>query len=236
MARPARLSLAAYPHHVIQRGNNRQPIFVAPKDYEVCLECFREAKRKYRVRLYAYVLMTNHFHLLVEPERDGALGQFMQSVGRRYVRYFNDAYRRTGTLWEGRFKSAVVSRDDYLIRCSRYIELNPVRAGMVGHPRDYQWSSYHRRALGQADDLLDEDPWYASLGSTALERAQVYHDWLEGSVNDEEWDHIRRATQQGRVVGDDAFQEEIGQTVGRRVKGETRGRPKRADRSSEIVL
>jgi putative transposase len=221
---------------VIQRGNNRQPIFLAPKDYEVCLECLREAKRKYRVRLYAYVLMTNHFHLLAEPERDGALGAFMQSVGRRYVRYFNDTYRRTGTLWEGRFKSAVVSRDDYLIRCSRYIELNPLRAGMVNHPREYRWSSYHRRALGRADDLLDEDTWYASLGRTATERAQVYHEWLEGFVNTTEWDEIRKATQQGRVVGNEAFQDEIGHAVGRRLKGETRGRPKRADGSSEIVL
>lgn len=228
MARPPRLSLAAYPHHVIQRGNNRQPIFLATQDYEVCLECLREAKRKYGVQLYAYVLMTNHVHLLVEPERDGALGSFMQSVGRRYVRYFNDAHRRTGTLWEGRFKSAVVSRDDYLIRCSRYIELNPVRAGMVDHPRDYRWSSYHRRALGRSDALLDEDPWYASLGSTVSERARVYHDWLEGFVNEAEWDQIRRTTQQGRVIGNEAFEDEIGRAVGRRLTGETRGRPKAA--------
>lgn len=236
MARPPRLSLASYPHHVIRRGNNRQAIFPEPKDYEFCLECLREAKRKYGVRLYANVLMRNHLHLLAEPEHDGALGAFMQSIGRRYVRYFNDTYRRTGTLWAGRFKSAVVNRDDYLIRCSRYIELNPVRAGMVTHPRDYRWSSYHRRALGRADDLLDEDPWYPSLGSTVIEQAQVYHDWLEGSANDEEWDQIRRATQQGRVVGDEAFQDTIGHAVGRRLKGETRGRPKRAARSSEIGL
>ncbi len=228
MARPPRLSLAAYPHHVIQRGNNRQPIFLVPQDYEVCLECLREAKRKYQVRLYAYVLMTNHVHLLVEPERDGALGSFMQSVGRRYVRYFNDAHWRTGTLWEGRFKSAVVNRDDYLIRCSRYMELNPGRAGMVEHPRDYRWSRYQRRALGHTDELVDDDPWYAGLGRTALARAQVYRDWMEASIKDGEWDQIRKATQQGRVVGDEAFQEEIGHMVGRQLKGETRGRPKRS--------
>jgi len=225
MARPPRLSLPSYPHHVTQRGNNRQPIFLAPNDYEVFLECLREAKRKCRARLYAYVLMTNHVHLLVEPEQEGGLGRFMQSVGRRYVRYINDAHARTGTLWEGRFKSAVVSRDEYLIMCSRYIELNPVRAGMVRHPQDYRWSSYHRRALGRPDELLDEDPWYVSLGKTTQDRVRVYASWLEASISDKEWELIRRATQQGRVVGSASFQEAIGSQVGRRLKGETRGRP-----------
>ncbi len=236
MARPPRLSLPTYPHHVIQRGNNRQPIFLAPKDYQVFLECLREAKLKCRVRLYAYVLMTNHVHLLVEPEHEGDLSRFMQSVGRRYVRYFNASHERTGTLWEGRFKSAMVSRDEYLIACSRYIELNPVRAGMVPHPREYRWSSYPGRALGRPDPLLDEDPWYVTLGDTPHARAAIYAQWLEASVVDDEWDRIRTATQQGRVVGSDAFQETIGGQVGRRLIGETRGRPKRATVPQEITL
>lgn len=235
MARPPRLSLPSYPHHVIQRGNNRQSIFFEERDYVVFKDCLREAKRKCGIRLYVYVLMTNHVHFLLEPEQEEDLGRFMQSVGRRYVRYMNDTYERTGTLWEGRFKSAVVSQDAYLIMCSRYIELNPVRAGMVLHPRDYRWSSYHRRALERPDNLLDDDPWYASLGNTATERAQVYSDWLETSVSGNEWDQIRKATQQGRVVGSDSFQEEIGSSVGRRLKGETRGRPKGVGRS-EIAL
>jgi putative transposase len=235
MARQPRLSLPSYPHHVIQRGNNRQPIFFEPKDYEVFLDCLRAAKQKCHARLYAYVLMTNHIHLLVEPEREGDLGRFMQSVGRRYVRYINDTYERTGTLWEGRFKSAIVSRDEYLIACSRYIELNPVRAGMVRHPREYRWSSFHGRAMGRPDNLLDEDAWYITLGDNPQARAAVYAHWLEDSVSDNEWDRIRTATQQGRVVGSDAFQEEIGSQVGRRLAGETRGRP-RGVSHSEIVL
>lgn len=172
MARSPRLSLSFYPHHVIQRGNNRQPIFLASRDYEVFLDCLREAKRKCHARLYAYVLMTNHVHLLVEPDHEGDVGRFRQSVGRRYVRYINDVHARTGTLWEGRFKSAIVSRDEYLLACSRYIELNPVRAGMVRHPRDYRWSSYHGRALGRPDPLLDEDPPGASLWGVAHRREQ----------------------------------------------------------------
>ena len=128
-----------------------------------------------------------------------------------------------------------MSRDEYLIACSRYIELNPVRAGMVHHPRDYRWSSYHGRAMGRADNLLDEDPWYGTLGDSPQVRAAAYAHWLEASVSENEWDRIRTATQQGRVVGSDAFQEEIGAQAGRRVKGETRGRLKEVARS-EIVL
>jgi putative transposase len=207
-----------------------------PKDYEVFLDCLREAKRKCQARLYAYVLMTNHIHLLVEPEQDGGLGRFMQSVGRRYVRYVNDAYGRTGTLWEGRFKGAMVDRDAYVIMCSRYIELNPVRAGMVRHPRDYRWSSYQGRALGRPDPLLDDDPWYVTLGASPQERAAAYATWLEASVSTNEWDHIRTATQQGRVVGSEEFQSAISGKVGRQLIGETRGRPKRTALNQEIVL
>ncbi len=226
MARQPRLSLPSYPYHVIQRGNNRQSIFFTPKDYQVFRDCLREAKRKCQSRLFAYVLMTNHVHLLVEPEHEGDLGRFMQSVGRRYVRYIHDTYERTGTLWEGRFKSAIVSQDEYLIMCSRYIELNLVRARMVRHPRDYQWSSYHGRATGQPDNLLDEDAWYVTLGNSQQARAAAYANWLETSVSDDEWERIRKATQQGRVVGSEAFQDAIGARAGRRLKGEPRGRPK----------
>lgn len=168
-----------------------------PKDYEVFLESLREAKRKCHARLYAYVLMTDHVHLLVEPTHEGDVGRFMQSVGRRYVRYVNDTYDRTGTLWEGRFKSAIVSRDEYLIACSRYIELNPVRAGMVHHPRDYRWSSYHGRAMGRADNLLDEDPWYGTLGDSPQVRAAAYANWLEASVSDNEWDRSGQRRSKG---------------------------------------
>ena len=236
MARLPRLTVPSYPHHIIQRGNNRQPTFFAEKDYHVFLDCLREAKRKCHTRLYAYVLMTNHVHLLLEPEQDGDLGRFMQSVGRRYVRYVNATHNRSGTLWEGRFRSAVVSRDEYLIVCSRYIELNPVRAGMASHPAEYRWSSYRHRALGHPDDLVDDDPWYQSLGSSAEVRRKRYREWIEALVADEEWAEIRRATQQGRVLGREEFQEQIGRRARRQVMGETRGRPRTGAAARENLL
>ena len=181
--------------------------------------------------------MTNHFHLLVEPSEVGALGRFMQSVGRRYVRYINKTYRRSGTLWEGRFKSAAVSRDEYLIACSRYIELNPVRAGIVAHPQDYLWSSYRHRALGTWNRLLDEDVWYAGLAATAAERQERYREWMDGQIDEREWEQIRKATQRGRLIGRETFQRQVEVMIGRRVVGEARGRPKKVNPSAiEKVL
>lgn len=237
MARFPRITLPAYPHHIIQRGNNRSVIFFADDDYRFFLECLRQAKAKCRCKIYAYVLMTNHFHLLVEPAKVGDLGRFMQSVGRRYVRYVNETYRRSGTLWEGRFKSAAVSCDEYLIACSRYIELNPLRAGIVAHPEDYRWSSYPRRALGLSDRLLDEDPWYEGLGRTAKERQEKYRAWIDAQVNQAEWNEIRQATQRGRLIGREAFQKQVEAITGRRLAGEARGRPRKImETSIEKVL
>jgi len=233
MARPPRITIPAYPHHIILRGNNRQVIFFTEDDYKYFLECLRQAKIKYPCRIYAYVLMTNHVHLLVEPLKAVDLGRLIQSVGRRYVRYINQTYRRTGTLWEGRFKSAVVGRDEYLIACSRYIEMNPIRAGMVRDPDEYRWSSYPFRALGKPDRLLDEDPWYMGLGASGQERQRVYREWLQGTINEGEWDQIRKATQQGRVIGNTDFQGQIEAMLGRRVVREVRGRPRKVQLSTQ---
>jgi REP-associated tyrosine transposase len=237
MARAPRITIPAYPHHIIQRGNNRQATFFADGDYNFFLACLRQAKIKCKCKIYAYVLMTNHFHLLVEPAEAGDLGRFIQSVGRRYVRYVNETYGRSGTLWEGRFKSATVSQDEYLIACSRYIELNPVRAGLVAHPKDYRWSSYRRRALGKSDRWLDEDPWYAGLGITEIERQEKYRRWIDSQIDEGEWEQIRAATQRGRPIGREIFQKQVEAETGRRLVGETRGRPKKAAAmASEKVL
>jgi len=237
MARAPRITIPAYPHHIIQRGNNRQATFFTDGDYNFFLACLRQAKIKCKCKIYAYVLMTNHFHLLVEPAEAGDLGRFIQSVGRRYVRYVNETYDRSGTLWEGRFKSAAVSRDEYLIACSRYIELNPVRAGLVAHPKDYYWSSYQRRALGLLDRWLDEDPWYTGLGTTEKQRQEKYQQWIDSQIGEGEWEEIRQATQRGRPIGRETFQKQVEAATGRRLVGEARGRPKKATAiASEKVL
>ena len=180
MARSPRIALPGYPHHVIQRGNNRQAIFLSDEDYKFYLGCFRKAKEERRCRIYAYCLMSNHVHFLIEPADSQGLSRLLQSVGRRYVQYFNWRHGRTGTLWEGRFRSSLVSMDDYLLACCRYIELNPVRAKMVPHPRDYRWSSYQFHGEGTKDVLLDVDPCYLGLGDTDLQRQQGYRQFVEG--------------------------------------------------------
>jgi putative transposase len=237
MARRPRLAVPALPHHVIQRGNNRQPIFFGDADYRYFLASLSNAKTRYPCRLFAYVLMTNHVHLLVEPLEREHLSLLMQSVGRRYVRYINDSYGRSGTLWEGRFKSAVVSHDAYLLACCRYIELNPVRARIADRPETYPWSSARFHGWGTPNPLLDENPAYASLGATGPQRQGAYRAWLAAGVPTAEWRTIREATQKGLMVGSDKFQREVEAVVGRRLIGERRGRPiKRTGNVSEKVL
>lgn len=147
MPRRPRVALPEVPLHLIQRGNNRQACFFAEEDYAFYLDHLAEQAIKQGCRVHAYCLMTNHVHLLVTPLAEGSVGALMKAVGQRYVQYVNRTYRRSGTLWEGRFRSCVLQDDAYLLACSRYIEMNPVRAGMVVHPGDYRWSSY--RANGQ---------------------------------------------------------------------------------------
>lgn len=237
MARRPRLAVPSLPHHVIQRGNNRQAIFFTDADYRVFLRHLAKAKERYPCRVYAYVLMTNHVHLLVEPLASEHLSLFMQSVGRRYVRYVNEVYHRSGTLWEGRFKSAVVSSDAYLLACSRYIELNPVRAQIAARPDAYPWSSVHFHTQGTPNPLLDEDPAYLSLGDTTAQRQGVYRGWLAAGVPQGEWPTIREATHKGLLIGPEPFQRQIEAAVGRRLIGEHRGRPrKRAAETTEKVL
>ena len=164
MARLPRLYLPGFAQHVIQRGNNRELCFYNDADYKVYLAFLRDSAAKYSVDIHAYVLMSNHVHLLGTPGEEHGLGRMMQALGRRYVRYFNDAYDRTGTLWEGRYKSTLVDTDTYLITVYRYIELNPVRAGMVAGPKDYPWSSYRFNALGRRDRVISGQEAYLELG------------------------------------------------------------------------
>ena len=173
MSRQPRFVLPGQPQHVIQRGNNRDVIFVSDEDYRFYLEKLGLACERFSCDLHAYVLMTNHVHLLMTPHAEDSIGKVMQSLGRYYVQYFNCRYRRTGTLWEGRYKATLLDSDTYLLTCSRYIELNPVRAAMVEAPSDYPWSSYSCNAMGKITSLITPHELYLELGSTTDDRCEV---------------------------------------------------------------
>lgn len=228
MPRGPRLVVSGYPHHTILRGNNRGAVFNADKDRRFFIGCLKEAKEKAKSKIYAYCLMTNHVHLLIEPSSDNGLGKMIQSLGRRYVQYINQTYKRTGTLWEGRFKSSLVSKDEYLLTCARYIELNPVRAKMVKNPGDYSWSSFHFKAEGKQDQVLDEDPVYKTLGKTAQERQANYKDWFKESIPKEELELLRHATQKGGIFSGKEFFDKVTESIGKEIVLRPRGRPRKS--------
>jgi len=193
----------------------------------VFIDCLRQAKEKTKSKIYAYCLMTNHVHLLVEPSTEDGLGNIVQSLGRRYVQYINQTYERTGTLWEGRYKSSLISKDEYLLACSRYIELNPVRAKIVEDPGDYPWSSFGFRAEGKSDALLDEDSIYLGLGKTKEERQLNYKKCFLENIPNEEINTMRTATQKGGIIGNEKFISDISRLLGREIVLKRRGRPKK---------
>jgi len=201
MARHPRYAVAGLPQHVIQRGNNRAPIFVQPTDYERFRRYLRDACERSGCRVHAYVLMTNHVHLLLTPGGSGQVAALMQALGRRYVRYINDRHHRTGTLWEGRYKACPVDGESYLLHCYRYIELNPVRAGMVVSPADYPWSSYRANALGLADPVLEPHALYLGLGATPASRAQAWARICGHPLSERDLMEIRIALQKNRALG-----------------------------------
>jgi REP-associated tyrosine transposase len=237
MARLGRYFLPDQPLHVIQRGNNRQPIFLAPEDYARYRDWLAEAAARAGCAIHAYVLMTNHVHLLATPSRADSLPRMMQSLGRRYVRYINAAHRRSGTLWEGRYRAAPIDGEAYFLACCRYIELNPVRAGMVRRPRDYRWSSYRAHALGGADALVADHPLYRALGRTAGERQAAYRALFRGGLDEAFVAALRHATNGGWALGDERFKREIAAALGRRVAPLPLGRPaKPRDDQRQISL
>ncbi len=229
MAHLPRFFLPGQPLHVIQRGNNRDPIFAANNDYQFYLRCLQEAAEVQSLAIHAYVLMTNHVHLLVTPETETSVSKMMQSIGRRYVQYFNHVYGRTGTLWEGRFKSTLIDSERYLLTCMRYIELNPVRAGMVNHPSDDPWSSYRANALGNADELVSPHELYLRLGRDEAERQSSYRQLFRAHLAKADVDAIRDATNKGWALGDSRFSAKIETLTNRRAAPLHKGRHKRED-------
>ncbi len=230
MARAGRFFLPDQPLHAIQRGNNRAPVFFAAADYGRYRDWLAEAAAEYGCAIHAYVLMTNHVHLLATPGAPDSLPRTMQSLGRRYVRHINGTYGRTGTLWEGRYRAAPIDGEAHFLACCRYIELNPVRAGMVGQPRDYRWSSYRAHAEGAADPLLADHALYRGLGGDAAARRQAYRALFDAPLAAEFVDGLRAATNGGWAFGNDRFKDAIAAALGRRVSPGTAGRPAKTPR------
>ncbi len=200
MSRSTHCPVPGVPLHIVQRGHSRCPVFFGSTDYSRYLMCLREAAQRFRLAVHGYVLMTNHVHLLVTPGNEESLGRSLQSLNRRYVRYINDREGRSGTLWEGRRRLAVIDSEAYFLTCLRYIELNPVRAGMVVDPAAYAWSSHRHHALGQSDALIRSHPVYLTLGPTPRERQQAYRDLIGTTLPEEALKSIRAATRANRPL------------------------------------
>ena len=227
MPRRARVTLANIPLHLIQRGNNRQACFFADEDYRFYLDRLAECSTKYGVWIHAYVLMTNHVHLLLSAGRADAPSAMMKALGQRYVQYINRTYRRSGTLWEGRFRSCLTQQETYLLACQRYIELNPVRAGMVTHPAEYRWSSYRANAQGEPDALVQPHPIYAALGLDAQSRQAAYRELFRYELDPGQADEIRQATNGNYALGNSSFAEQVTAALGRRATPGKSGRPRK---------
>ena len=209
MARLPRFVIPGQPQHVIVRGNNRAEIFCADADYQFYLDKLQYACDKHACKLHAYVLMTNHVHLLITPQEEQSIGKAMQTLGRYYVQYFNYSYRRTGTLWEGRYKATLIDSEVYLLTCMHYIELNPVRAGMVPHPSEYPWSSYRCNALGQLNEIETPQLEYMRLGKTDEGRQTAYRQLFKQHITETCMNEIREATNKAWVLGNDRFKQRL---------------------------
>lgn len=230
MGRYARLSVTDIPYHIINRGNNHQNIFFSEDDYWFFLEALELAKQKYQCKIYSFVLMTNHVHLLIEAKGDNRnLAYFIKHVSQRHGQYINRRYNRSGTLWEGRFKSSPVSTDRYLLACSRYIEMNPVRAGMVKDPTEYYFSSYGAKIGLKELKWLDFDPLYLGLGKSVAERQIEYKKWFSASNFEDEWNQIRKSVQRNWAYGNDFFKQEMENISGRRFEIKKVGRKSKSE-------
>lgn len=227
MLRRHRVIIPDIPHHIIQRGNNRQACFFCDEDYLFYLDWLGEYCRKARCLLHAYVLMTNHVHLLVTPQKSQSAGKLMKLLGQRYVQYVNRTYKRSGTLWEGRFRSSIIQQQEYLFLCQRYIEMNPVRADMVQHPGEYRWSSFEVNGQGGKSRLLTPHALYLELGQTDEERQAAYRELFRHELEPGEIDNIRKATNGNFALGSQRFSEEISEILKRRVTPGKPGRPRK---------
>jgi len=227
MARTARMALARCPHHIVQRGHNRRVVFVTDGDRQSYLETLAEFRIELGLKVYAYCLMTNHVHLIVDPGEDaGNLSLLMKRLAGRHTRRINRLERRTGTSWEGRFKCSPIETDRYLLACGRYVDLNPVRAQMVSKPEEYYWSSYRVRIGLDQSNWLDDDACIIRMAATLDECRDQYRKYVAQGVNEYELKLIRNALHRNQLTGSELFAVEVEERTGRRILLRSRGRPK----------
>ncbi len=232
MARRPRLYIPGVAHHIIQRGNNREACFYEEADYKAYLTYLQESAEQNQIKIHAYALMANHVHILCTPSDEKGNGKMLQTLGRRYVQYVNHKYGRTGTLWEGRYKSTLVQSENYLLTVYRYIELNPVRANMVEHASEYPWSSYRKNAMGLDVKLVTPHAQYLKLGKTSEAQQQAYRALFRGRMANRSLEEIRDCTNKGWVLGDDRFRLQIEKKTGIQTQRSVRG----GDRKSKKYL
>lgn len=227
MPRQARIILQNTPHHIVQRGHNREVVFIEDDDYRYYINTLKEWKEELGVKVYGYCLMTNHVHLILDPQDQVEnLGKLMKRLAGRQTRYVNHKENRTGSLWEGRYKSSPIETDTYLLACNRYVELNPVKADMVNHAQDYEWSSYRQR-VGLDEDLwIDKDPTYIGLADTETDRREQYMDYINQQSVESETQLIQKALQRGQLTGTNRFIEQVENRLGQRIEYRGPGRPK----------
>jgi putative transposase len=225
MARLPRLTLAGYPHHIILRGNNRQAIFMDSADFQRMLALLQANAQDQQVQIHAYVLMSNHLHLLLTPLQNDSLPKMMQAVGRSYVLYFNKRHGRSGTLWEGRYRSTLIQTERYLLACMAYIDLNPVRASMVVQAADYLWSSHGHYIGRQNEAWLSPHPLYWEMGNTPFAREAAYAAMVQSGIGQKQQQALTSSALSGWALGEDAFVEGLQKQTPRRVNAAKAGRP-----------
>lgn len=235
MARLPRLVLGGQAHHVIQRGHNRQPVFLGDQDRRKYLEFLREVSTQCKVAIHAYVLMDNHVHLLVTPEEANGISRMMQAQGRRYVAWFNQRHGRSGTLWEGRFRASLIDSERYFMTCMRYVDLNPVRAGLVAQCQDFAWSS-HAHYIGQRNDpVIIEHPLFWALGNTPFERDAAYKALFDAELSATDQKALTDAALKGWPLGSAEFLAGVAGQTSRPVQARKRGRPAGGAPTSQVA-
>lgn len=231
MPRKARVLVPGCPHHIVQRGHNRSAVFITDEDYQYYLHNLFDWKQQLEIKLYAWCLMTNHIHLIVEPTNEPMdLSLLMKRINGKQAAYTNKLEGRSGSLWEGRYKASPIQTETYLLSCLRYVELNPVRAGMVKAPEDYRWSSYRERIQQDESTMLDLDPCYQALALNKKDRIKRYVEFVKQGVSSAEKKMIQEAWQRNQLTGNQKFVDEIEQRMGIRVERRGRGRPKKGEK------